>query len=754
MRSEISALRLLSCSQPALPTRPPNPPLAAPPASQGPTRAEITQLAADTSSDAHHAWVDAQIALPPSLHRAHYRRRANPRLAPNARATAALRPACQPGSRWTRFALSKRDESRTLTMQRNLGSGALEYRIDGALRAEAPAGSLPVDASGAPYASEGAAYTMAFEGRCHEPVGSLDECTAAALALNVSWFGQYWRGGVDATEAPAVDDGRSGSSSAPPGCYLEGSSWRHLRFNVAGGNDALCNPYRICLCRAYEPPSSAPVSFTICRVQEKVDGNVRLVAAGLDPATACHPSSRTESRWFTVRNPAVAFSSVDPSHAQTFEASEVSLQPMDHRFEPDVFILRSALPSCRLSAQPALTHMRAGAVWYALDRRIEWLQNDLDAPAALGATSQQLDGYRAMCPTAPKTFLNRAGCVRSATCAPIRYTSAPLVLNASTSRLYYEEAGSLVYQIRSLRLEENYDSNPCDAGARTRWLRSDGACTADTPLDSTTRQTIVDALTGSRDPNPHVRDVTVASPASGGCAASLNGVSAFGARLTVGGSCWRHTHPHEGNMYEYSYWRLAHPGNDQFPESQNPIEGPAKRGEFILDFPSSHNMDERWLKQLRNLAYLGRVGDVVDFQDLPAAAQSTEVAVWLGAIGTVDDDGTEACGSPGEVANVPTLSHRYRTHLANDERSMAELQTPHGGNMGKMMVWSTVVLQAPDQLRQRVAWGLSQIFVIGVEGLSKSDEMEIWHTYYDIMVRCVLGDLCARCLLPRATRPL
>ena len=32
--------------------------------------------------------------------------------------------------------------------------------------------------------------------------------------------------------------------------------------------------------------------------------------------------------------------------------------------------------------------------------------------------------------------------------------------------------------------------------------------------------------------------------------------------------------------------------------------------------------------------------------------------------------------------------------------------------LGKNMVWTMVVLDAPDQLRQRVAWALSQIFVI------------------------------------------
>jgi len=62
-------------------------------------------------------------------------------------------------------------------------------------------------------------------------------------------------------------------------------------------------------------------------------------------------------------------------------------------------------------------------------------------------------------------------------------------------------------------------------------------------------------------------------------------------------------------------------------------------------------------------------------------------------------------------------------------------------NNGKSMVHTAHALYAPDQLRQRVAWALAQIYVVGVEGLGKQDENEIWHTYYDIFVRHAFGRL-------------
>ena len=57
------------------------------------------------------------------------------------------------------------------------------------------------------------------------------------------------------------------------------------------------------------------------------------------------------------------------------------------------------------------------------------------------------------------------------------------------------------------------------------------------------------------------------------------------------------------------------------------------------------------------------------------------------------------------------------------------------------MVHITRTLSAPDQLRQRVAWALSQVYVIGEQGLAKADEQEVWHSYYDIFVRHAFGSL-------------
>ena len=56
------------------------------------------------------------------------------RLIDNARATSAARAACQPGSRWRRYALSKLDESKTLEIEADGSTGKVLYRVDGLSR--------------------------------------------------------------------------------------------------------------------------------------------------------------------------------------------------------------------------------------------------------------------------------------------------------------------------------------------------------------------------------------------------------------------------------------------------------------------------------------------------------------------------------------------------------------------------------------------------------------------------------------------
>ena len=101
-------------------------------------------------------------------------------------------------------------------------------------------------------------------------------------------------------------------------------------------------------------------------------------------------------------------------------------------------------------------------------------------------------------------------------------------------------------------------------------------------------------------------------------------------------------------------------------------------------------------------------------------------------------DSAIVCGSRGEVASEP--------NLPVEETNM--FRTMFTGNLlfddvdeQRVHVWSMINLSAEDQLRQRMAFALSNIFVVNLANL---DGGHIWTeqylSYYDIFVRHAFGN--------------
>ena len=151
----------------------------------------------------------------------------------------------------------------------------------------------------------------------------------------------------------------------------------------------------------------------------------------------------------------------------------------------------------------------------------------------------------------------------------------------------------------------------------------------------------------------------------------------------------------------------------------NPIKLPAMNGSAALTPPAGDAWDG-YYKHVRQLTYLGRLGDAADFARLPQQLQTPQMAAFVGAL--AEPLGYMACGSPGEVANEPSLGHRYgvcmyRSHSYAWPPS-PDQQLSYQEN-GKQMVWYMTALTAADQLRQRTAWALAQTFVLSEMGGSR-----------------------------------
>ena len=106
-----------------------------------------------------------------------------------------------------------------------------------------------------------------------------------------------------------------------------------------------------------------------------------------------------------------------------------------------------------------------------------------------------------------------------------------------------------------------------------------------------TWQVLTEAITGSDDANPLVKDITLTSDqkkrcssggvtttTSGGVTTTTSGGVTTTTQLEAGGACWKHVHRDELNVYDFTLWASEHPGNNE-KAGFLPIKTPAYRGE-------------------------------------------------------------------------------------------------------------------------------------------------------------------------------
>ena len=392
-------------------------------------------------------------------------------------------------------------------------------------------------------------------------------------------------------------------------------------------------------------------------------------------------------------------------------------------------------------------YMNAGGPVYAFDSRLVMLENTVDEPA---------EGYDLnYCISAAKTFLNSKGCkVGGKGCTPRLYSSANVALNVANLRAFYEKGGFHVYRIQGLRLDNI--GNPC-ATKTSRWLRLGPAPCASgetNGLHGPTKTRVVNLLAAGGS-TVLVKEIRI----SGG---TCNPVSLKGARVHVSGACYKHVHPDEFNVYDFSQWAL--PGTDAHPgtiprlrkQETNPITDPGDKGQIAIVYPNGHSMGD-WAAALRKdadyqrpglrdvIKFVGIFGRGVDFKNLPPSIQSAETAAHFGASALPNpaDAFEERCGSPGEVANDPSLGNRYFIGQYHQDEVQFPTESAIDYKMYhahiKTSVWTMLALNAPDQLRQRMAFALSQIPVVTIAQVPGFED-EIYITYYDIFVRNAFGN--------------
>ena len=456
-----------------------------------------------------------------------------------------------------------------------------------------------------------------------------------------------------------------------------------------------------------------------------------------------------------ARNPRIRFTTLPSADAATGAARVANVSTQQLAVVPgtqdDAVVLSHAMQPCELAAYGTVflrTESATGSStdYFVFDRRSTTLTNALERPTNLSATPER------QCPSVPKTFLSEEFCVANqVSCVPLEYErdTTWIRLNETTLRQFYTRAGLPVHYVIGLSVDD--EPSPCEGGV-ARWVRRSDtdveACAdAGATLSASTHHALSAAVRAAS--GGDIRDAVV----DGACDDD-DSDAAVGALINVTSasdgvsSCWEHVHGDEYNVYDFSVWSQIHPGNDDEYDDfrRNPIADFAERANFsvALEFPSWHPIN-RWNDYTESFGEaLGRLGDIVDFAALPARTQTAAAAAWLGAIDSSSrdmGDGFEACGSPGEVHDEPALGARFTRYVAtaNDPYVQSEVADhPYSNTHSKQMVWFGVALGAPDQLRQRVAWALAQVLVVGDHLTGR--ENEVWHTFSDIFVRHAFGN--------------
>jgi uncharacterized protein (DUF1800 family) len=103
-----------------------------------------------------------------------------------------------------------------------------------------------------------------------------------------------------------------------------------------------------------------------------------------------------------------------------------------------------------------------------------------------------------------------------------------------------------------------------------------------------------------------------------------------------------------------------------------------------------------------------------------------------------------------EIGHNPTYGHQLTYYIGNTpykadtndaiaaDRSANDVT--FSNTETKQIVWYQMALTADDVLRQKMAWALSQIFVVGEEGSNQANRSERWLVYYDIFLRRAFGN--------------
>ena len=414
-------------------------------------------------------------------------------------------------------------------------------------------------------------------------------------------------------------------------------------------------------------------------------------------------------------------------------AIEVEGQYYDGGIAQELFV-ETALtdPAClsvpNVTGKPQYTVVgRYKNEYWIHDPRFSLFENTVESPKEDGggavvkstepATHPQ---YMARCASAPMNFLNEENCFLSSdenVCASVEKNSGTIALTFTNFEKVHQAsmATRYIYAVEGLRQDSSeaavpYDS-PCTPSARSRWVPVDD-CSVDTPATDTSAA-FAALISVSTDANPYLRDILF--PLTG-IACDPEDDDAYNFRVFVDGQCWQNVHQSHLQVFDFTAWV------DEHPNGPAAIQQFAVPESFTLQFPSSHPMS-RWYVDGKDFREdLGRLGDNVDPDSLPEVD-----AAFAAILVSPDVEGSGVvCGSPDEVANIAEKLGSFNRGAFDSATALNRTSTLFELSEQKSFVWMSVVMKGNDQLRQKIAWALSQLLVISPDALDVNHVTEMY----------------------------
>lgn len=333
------------------------------------------------------------------------------------------------------------------------------------------------------------------------------------------------------------------------------------------------------------------------------------------------------------------------------------------------------------------------------------------------------------CRMVPVSELSSNVCISGATISSESVgSSQETFLDRETLEEVHMSAERYLYVVTGLRQDESVlHDPPCSPGTTSRWQKLEACPSPLPPIHNETSTVFRQLISKSSDNHLFLRDILFPSL---GIACHTSDANKYDMIVALANNeCWQNIHPSNYQVYDFTNWVTEHPGG------QAAIEQFVTK-DYILQYPSSHEMT-RWNEQSPlHLVELGRYQDTVIVQEESAMAESLATVLLQDDL----EESTLLCGSPSEVANELTLGGSMYQGAFDAMTNYNRTTLTPDLERQRTSIWLEMALRAPDTLRQKVAWILSQLLVVSPNAIETYWNTEQFLHYYDIFVRNALGN--------------